>query len=274
MDCGRVAREEVTENYLLGGLSEEDREAFEEHYFECARCFDELQTLHAIEGELRRAGAAVAAKTPRPFLRWVAATGLAAVLVLAVGVALWIRSSPPSDAPELTNVRPPSDVQLPEKPLAEGAVPTVPSEPSVEQLARVDPPRYEPLALRSVPDVATSRFQQGMERYRKADYAGAAADLRAAAELTPDAPHIRFFLGISHLLLGEDDAAVDQLQRTIALGDSAYLEEAHLYLAKAFLRRRDVAAAETYLIQLVQLGGSQSGQAKLLLSGIERLKQR
>ena len=57
MDCGRVAREEILEGYLGGRLTEEDREAFEEHYFECARCFDELRTLQAIREELRRAGA-------------------------------------------------------------------------------------------------------------------------------------------------------------------------------------------------------------------------
>ena len=32
MDCDRVAREEILERYLAGGLSEEDRDAFEEHY--------------------------------------------------------------------------------------------------------------------------------------------------------------------------------------------------------------------------------------------------
>ena len=40
----------------MGRLSEEDRDAFEEHYFECARCFDELQTLQAIREELRPCG--------------------------------------------------------------------------------------------------------------------------------------------------------------------------------------------------------------------------
>ena len=152
--------------------------------------------------------------------------------------------------------------------------PTAVSEPSLEQLARVEPPRYEPQRLRDVPDEATKRFQRGMEHYRKADYAGAVEDLRAAAELDPDAPHIRFFLGISDLMLGDDDAAIDRLRATIALGDSSYLEEAHLYLAKAFLRRKDLDAAEAELKKLVQLQGSGSGEARRLLTQVERLKQR
>jgi hypothetical protein len=45
MDCTRVAREEIAERYLVGDLSDGDRNAFEEHYFECARCFEELDAL-------------------------------------------------------------------------------------------------------------------------------------------------------------------------------------------------------------------------------------
>ena len=45
MDCERVARDEVAERYLLGTLTEDESTAFEEHYFECARWFDALQSL-------------------------------------------------------------------------------------------------------------------------------------------------------------------------------------------------------------------------------------
>ena len=144
----------------------------------------------------------------------------------------------------------------------------------LEQLARVDPPPYEPLTLRGAPDEAAARFERGMEQYRKADYRGTVADLGAAAALDPDAPHSRFFLGISHLMLGDDTAAIDSLRATVALGDSAYLEEAHWYLAKAFLRRKDVPAAETHLKALIALRGSESDKARQLLTELDRLKGR
>ena len=67
-----------------------------------------------------------------------------------------------------------------------------------------------------MPDEATKRFERGMEQYRKADYAGAVDGLRAAAELDPDGVHILFFLGVSHLMLGHDDAAIERLRATIA----------------------------------------------------------
>ena len=128
--------------------------------------------------------------------------------------------------------------------------------------------------MRGVPDDATARFQRGMDRYRQADYRGAVNELRAAAAQDPDAAHIRFYLGISQLMLGQDNAAIDSLRATIAIGDSAYLEDAHLYLAKAFLRRKDPAAAETQLKEVIKLGGTGSSEARRLLTQLERLKNR
>jgi tetratricopeptide (TPR) repeat protein len=276
MDCAKVAREEIIESYLVDRLSEEEREAFEEHYFECAHCFDDLQSLRAIREELRFAGAGaeLEPRTTRPLFGWASAAGLAAAVVLAVGVVLWTRPTRPSSPPEATNAPGPSQAQVPEKPGTQQPERTTESEPSLEQLARVEPPRYEPLTLRGASNQATQRFQRGMERYSKADYRGAVADLHAAAELDPDAPHINFFLGISHLMLGQDDVAIDRLRATIALGDSPYLEEAHFYLAKAFLRRKDLDAAEGQLKELIQLRGSESGEARRLLTQVERLKER
>jgi TolA-binding protein len=275
MDCAKVAREEIIESYLVDRLSEADREAFEEHYFECAHCFDDMQSLRAIREELRLAGAEIEAETTRSLFGWASAAGLAAAVVLAVGVVvLWMRPTLPSSPPEATEAPGPSQAQVPEKPGTQQPAQTTESEPSLEQLARVEPPRYEPLTLRGASNQATQRFQRGMERYRKADYAGAVDDLRAAAELDPDAAHISFFLGISHLMSGQDNAAIDRLRATIALGDSPYLEEAHFYLAKAFLRRKDLGAAEEQLKKLIQLRGSGSGEARRLLTQVERLKER
>ena len=273
MTCSTVAREEILESYLRGSLNDEERDAFEEHYFECAACFDALQTLQAIQGELRRASAELEAKTTRPFWRWAAAAGLAAAVVLAVGVALWMRLLSPSNRGETTRVAP-SSAQVLEQPAPREPDPAVAPGLSLEQLARVEPPLYQPLRLRGAPDDATALFQRGMERYRETDYGGAVANLRAAAELDPDAAHVRFFLGISHLMLRQDDAAIDSLRATIALGDSAYLEEAHSYLAKAFLRRKDVRGAEAHLNEVIRLGGSGSSDARRLLSQLERLEDR
>ena len=67
--------------------------------------------------------------------------------------------------------------------------------------------------------------------------------MREAVELDPDAAHAHSFSACA-ISFGQDTPAIDQLRATVALGDSPYLEEAHFYLAKAFLRRKDLDAAE------------------------------
>src|SRR5258707_5889760 len=91
MDCTRVATEQIAERYLLGTLTEEEKDAFESHFFECDRCFDELRTLRSLREELRRAAPsrAPASSTPRrrlPAWAWAAA----AVLVVGIGTGVWV----------------------------------------------------------------------------------------------------------------------------------------------------------------------------------------
>ena len=113
-----------------------------------------------------------------------------------------------------------------------------------------------------------------MERYRNADFAGAIENLRVAGTLDPDAAHIRFFLGVSHLMSGNEAAGIDRLRATIALGDSPYLEDAHFYLAKALLGRKELGPAETQLKELITLSGHRSEEARRLLADVQRLKER
>lgn len=271
MDCARVAREEVLEGYLLGRLPDEDREAFEEHYFECSRCFDELQTLRTARAELARMRVEPESST-RFFFGWRAACVAIPAIILVVGLALW-RRAPAAPPPETTTAKTSPQV-LPERVEARTPETTGGSEPTLEQLAELDPPPYEPSTLRGPLDEATQRFRRGMENYRNAKYTSAVDNLLGARTLDPGAAHISFFLGVSQLMAGQDDAAVESLRATIALGDSPYLEEAHFYLAKAFLRRKDLRGAERELNQVIHLGGIRKGaEASRLLVEIERIKQ-
>ena len=273
MDCDRAAREEVFESYLADRLSEEDRAAFEEHYFGCARCFDELQTLQGIRDVLSHGGGQSERNTARRLRGWAPALGLAATVVLATGAMLWMRSPTPPGPPESAQPQLQSPATSSERPVPSESEPAVSPKSSLAELTRVQPPPYQPLRLRGLPDEATTRFLSGMEHYRKADYGAAVTDLRAAAALDSEASHIRFFLGISQLMVGQDAAGIERLRATIALGDSPYLEEAHFNLAKALLRRKDFGAAEAQLKALIQLRGSKGAEAGRLLTQIQELKK-
>ena len=95
----------------------------------------------------------------------------------------------------------------------------------------------------------------------------------ARRDWSPMAPTSSSFSVSRISCLGQDDAAVDRLQATIALGDSSYLEDAHLYLAKAFLRRKDVGAARTHLKTLIELRGSRSDEARRLLAQLQNVTE-
>jgi TolA-binding protein len=74
--------------------------------------------------------------------------------------------------------------------------------------------------------------------------------------------NIKFFLGICFLLSGQTDEGIAELKKTIAIGDSAYLGEAHFYLAKGLLRQGDIKGA-------AEPGGSLGEEAARLLTQLQ-----
>ena len=245
--CGRIGAGDP-ERYVLGELSEAEREAFETHYLQCADCLEELERYRDLQTALQRAAPSIRAEpfTPAARRQWV--WGAAAVSVVAViGLAIWLRTP----TQELLSS----------------------SGPSLEELAQVMSPPYTPANLRGATTEASERFRKAMERYLAEDYEAAIAGLRAANELNPGAPDVAFFLGVCHLLTGETDVAIERLQETVAFGPSPYLEEAHFYLAKAHLRRGKLHAAEERLNEMVRMRGRLEGEARELLRQLETLRE-
>jgi hypothetical protein len=83
IDCARVTRDDIVEQYVAGRLTEASRDAFEQHYFECARCFDELRQYQLIQEELQQ----ISATTERVPIGGPLRSGLAAAAVV-LGPAL------------------------------------------------------------------------------------------------------------------------------------------------------------------------------------------
>ena len=266
MTCDEVQRDEIVEQYLHDRLSDESRERFEQHYFDCARCFGLLQTYRDLQAELAPMRDEFLPAVPRRHwvLQWAWVPALA-VVFLAVGLTLWER--PFGQRSDTTEVTEPSGSIGPARPPVQVSPPAV----SLADLARVEAPRYTPGRLRGAGDEATARFQDAMTHYERGDYATAIAGLRRAAALDAEAPHIPFFLGISQLMSGQLDAAIASLRQTLALGDSPYIEEARFFLAKAYLRKEDVGAARTELQRTVQLQGAREKEARDLQLQLERV---
>jgi tetratricopeptide (TPR) repeat protein len=241
MNCAQVKNEDFSARYLLGELSEGEQVAFEEHFFECERCFEELETLRAVQAELVESEDAVQAQVPTrgPRRIWFIAAGVAAALV-AIGVAVQLFTPATTLPPELL------------------------------ELARIEAPSYEAVRLRGAADEAQQRFRSAMESYSEGDYVSAIPGLEEAAKLDPTAPNISFFLGACYLLTGRDPDGINTLQHTVALGDTVFLEEAHLLLAKVYIHRGEFDVARIELESVIDLGGDFESEARALLAELSR----
>jgi tetratricopeptide (TPR) repeat protein len=260
MNCQEVEERNILEGYLLDRLTEPEREEFEKHYFECGTCFSQLQTRLALQAELRLRPA-MPARARGASLRgiWVSAPAFAAVVILFSAGIWWysarnrkpsqpVASSPPKVSTEVAiQARPPSTA------------------PSLEELARAEPPPYSRVVLRGAEDEAQETFHKAMQSYVKRDYAQAIPGVRAAATANPQSARFKFYLGACYLLAGQTDPAIVSFRQTISLGDPAYSESAHFYLAKAYLRKKEVARAKDELQKTVQFHGGLEAEAAEIL---------
>ena len=211
MTCSDVAGQGLLAEYAAGRLSAEDRDAVEEHLFDCPACLRDLETLQDLRDEL----AAEAASAGRGGSRFVVSLLATAALVsLAVGIA-W-QSRRPALSPALT------------------------------QIARVAPPVYTPFTVRSG-DEGIARFDRAMTAYAAGDFRAAAIALRRVVASDPHNVQAAFYLGASLLLSGSAHDALAPLQTVIGAGPSPFFESARLLHAKAVLQTGDLDGAEREL---------------------------
>lgn len=272
--CDDFAAHAFAERYLTGHLSEAERDAYERHYFNCDRCFQELTTVGALRSELNApALRALDASRPPRRNQWPAWLGAAAAIVLGVGLWTMLRSREGDPAP--AGIAEPA--VAPPAPIASAPPPPAPAPVerpvSLTALARFDPPPYEAPVLRAAEGEARKLFQAAMTHYLAGAHAQAVDGLRLATARDPRASDASFFLGVCLLLTKQPQMGITELRRTIALGDSPYLEEAHFYLAKGLLAVGDTGAARRELLTMIALAGDRQREAKELLSQVERIRK-
>lgn len=250
MTCEQIERDDIAEQYVLGRLSEDVRAEFEDHYFDCSQCRDRVEQLESVREVLADGPMTTAARPRRRW--WPAAGALAAAAVLVLAIQVNQDSPPPSP---IGTESPAGDVALP--PPAPG--------PDIAALGAIQPPSFTAPRLRSSTDDARRTFLTAMEIYSRGDYAAAAAGLEQAVRGDPASPNARFFLGVCYLQLNRTTDAIDQLREVTRLGESPYLEDAHFFLGKAFIRSGDVDAARREWNAVVMLDGEKRTEALRLL---------
>jgi hypothetical protein len=262
MSCSWGRDDDRASRYVLGDLPEDEREAFEQHFLECPDCLALMQALAELPAVLGEQPLPSTGRARLP--SW--ALAAAATVFAAVGVSLVLRHAPEPlvQPPTPTTLGRASPVPAP----SSESPPALPSPvrraaPAIEDLARVEPPRYLPLTMRGqAPDPA---FDEAMAFYARARYAEAAKLLAPLAERDPQS---RFFRGVA-LLMSDDAEAVDELERTAALEVPPWSVAARFFLAKAHLRQKDLAGARRELALVVATQGTYSTEARRLLRALD-----
>lgn len=254
MTCLDLKSHDTTERYITGNLSEDERDAFEAHYFECDECFAGLEALRAAQADLRanaaKMRASVEVRAPSRFRLLVPLALAAAILMAAV---LYRRQFSAGNKATVNSTA------------------AATAMPDYAALAKVEPPAYRAPLLRDAGDAATKRFRAAMEAYLRRDYVSAIEGLHASLALDSHAAAPRFFLGASELLTGDWEQGNHELQSVADAGDTPFLDESRMMLARSALHRNDVAAARQDLGQVVAGNGDFSAQARDLLRQIDSL---
>jgi TolA-binding protein len=253
----------LAEPYVTGELSPEATDAFEEHYFSCDACLEQVRTLQALQASLRQEPAPERRKTgwfAWP-VRWQLGMAMAAVLLVAAG-ALWrysLRPShPPTEAANNGSIPAPLTMPPPPAPSPEAAPQTV---------AELELPPYAPPRLRgaSAPD---EHFSKGMSAYQAGNCGAAAAQLRQVVSSSSKWDGAQFYRGVCLLKLG-DASGASAVLRLAARSDSAYEEAAHYYLALADVSLGKNEQAAKLLRQLVSSKGDYADRAAAKLQTLK-----
>jgi hypothetical protein len=277
MDCPITSGRDLAEGYVAGTLSEAEQDAFEQHFFTCAACLAHVQMLQEVKDGLRRLPAAVPGHRPVSSgwatTQWL---GLAAAAGLVAAVGWWWQGRVgPAPAPPVVAIGPastPAPTPAPAPAVPPATAPTAAStrHAALAQLALVVAPRYVPMAVRGEGPPAGS-FDAAMAHYVAGRHREAAAALKTLSAAEPADPGIAFFWGISELVLGHPQAAREGLTRAIASDVQPYADEAHFYLAKAYLAEEAVAAARRELRYAVSHEAGPEGEAERILAALDRL---
>ena len=111
-----------------------------------------------------------------------------------------------------------------------------------------------------------------MSPYRRGDYVSAIKGLQTAARLAPNAVDIHFYLGACYLLTNQPALAIRALQKATSPDSPAFAEQAHYYLAKAYLQEHNLASARTELDVTLKFHGARETEVRTLQEQLDKLQ--
>lgn len=260
--------------YELGALDESEREVFVDHLIQCEYCHNEVYSMAPFMRPLRERREAVLrgevsgdwAAVPRTGLPhqsplWLRRPLLAAAgLLVALGAGLLVfylvRPLPVRDVTEQSPVIAPATEVATEPPSVWRDWPIPP--------APYTPPPERPV-LRGVE--SGTAFERAMAAYQQNHFAAAAEQLEVVSRLEPEHAEAHFYWGVSLLLAGRSEDAIEPLRQAVRLSAGAQRESSHYYLALAYLKTNRPQQALAELEAVIEMNEDHRAEA-------EKLRQR
>jgi tetratricopeptide (TPR) repeat protein len=115
-------------------------------------------------------------------------------------------------------------------------------------------------------------FKDAMLAYLDRNYDDATELLEKDLQTEPDAPDANFYLGVCELLSGQADESLGHLQIAAKSAPSSLAQQAHFYLAKAYVQTRDLASAEKELSAAAAIVGQFTASARADLASVQALR--
>jgi len=308
-ECIGSPAHELAEQYLAGTLPEDEVRRFEDHYFACDECHEQLIALQEIRDALSQAPVTVAVGNAPKRKRGIGALILAfparsamlgsvAALLIAAAVLfgiqksthLWTSKSRPGNSVASGPSVPPGGGKAPgataadSQPSSSAASTAAISKAEdasslhgteLAELADLHFPAYQQSQLRGeapADDTALS-FTAGMQAYAREDCAGAIENLAKVPATSEDGIAAGLYSGLCQLKQRELDQAQASFSRVVAGGDTPQLEAAEYFLAQTRLLRGDAAGATRWLDKTIALHGDYEDRAQKQIALLTHEKQ-
>jgi tetratricopeptide (TPR) repeat protein len=235
----------LIDSYLQGNLSDENLEAFEQHYFECDLCYAELKVAErliskevpiVIEGREAKLLYGFDWKLTRKSM-----LAFASFFILALTIVL------------VTVINHSSRLRL------------------LYNLSDFSPPVYIQSEIRGQGTGSINgAFARAMAHYNRKEYSHA-LDILKGVSGSAQNPQVIFFKGICYLLTDERHKAIKEFDIIIENMNPSYYDEAIYYKAIALLRLNKKEKALEQLKNLAGMFSPYAPKAKRLIDKINKL---
>lgn len=231
----------LIEAYLQGTIEEAQRDHFEEHFFECRKCFLGLQINETLRNKevrvsLKEKPRLFAFKVLKPMLV------MSSIFLLILLSVLLLRQN--RQARQL------------------------------EEIARFELPLYLQSELRNFPGQGSELeygFSRAMRLYQTRKFAAALDILEQPPFATLAYPKVEFFRAICYLEENDADRAGAILDALIRAMDPAYFDEALYYKGFVLLRQGRKQAARTQFAKIAGMLSPMAGKAWAMVRKIDEL---